>query len=98
MLSVLLVFFFTAIEFGIAKNRIVKNILVYASSCCYAFFLAQFFIWVPVKIVIRMCGVESILITATLSLAVCSIIAIGFHELIEKRFSVYIMRLMGISK
>ena len=67
---------------GIKPNNILKSkTLAYASQISYMYFFAQFFLWEPLKIVLKYCGLDDYnIIRIITSFIGCIIIAILLHK------------------
>ncbi len=71
-------------KFNWIKNSVwMSKVLNYMSAISYAFFLAQFFIWSIVKVLMSVFPYGNIF-KIVISIIVCTIISIIMHELIEK--------------
>lgn len=70
------------------KRNIVEKIIGYLSSISYAFYLAQFLTWEITKTILKLFSIRDtialMVISLGISLMVCVLISIAFHEMIEK--------------
>lgn len=64
----------------------------YMSSLAYAFFLAQFFVWNPLKFVIFKTGRFSNEVLIIISFIACVIISVAFYEIIDKKSQKYLKK------
>lgn len=58
--------------------------LRYASAASYAFFLAQTFNTEIENWLFAACGIQNNVLQTAVSVALCAVIAIALHELVEK--------------
>lgn len=72
------------------KNLQQSKVIIYLSAISYAFFLAQFFVWNPIKFLMLYTGRLSNYLLISISLVVCVVISIALHELVEKKASKYL--------
>ena len=61
-----------------------SKVLRYASAASYAFFLAQTFNTEIENWLFATCGIQNNVLQIIMSVALCAIIAVALHELIEK--------------
>jgi len=85
---------FPVIIFCIARIPFKKlqqsKVILYLSAISYAFFLAQFFVWNPLKFLMLYTGRLSNYSLIAISLVACVVISILLHELVEKKASKYL--------
>ena len=60
----------------------IKPIIIYLSSISYSFFVAQFFVWDIVKLIMGQC--ENNILKIGVCTVVCVLLATIMHEIIEK--------------
>lgn len=70
------------------------NIVIYLSSLTYSFFLAQFFVWNPLKFVILYIGRLSNEVLVIISFILCVIISVVLYEFIDKKSQKYLKKEM----
>lgn len=96
--SALMLLSFAMNDFPALERGKANRCLAYASNISYAFFLAQFFTWPPIKVLTRKQGNNNNAIKIVSSFLLCIMISVFFHEVIEKRGAAYIRKITGISK
>lgn len=70
---------------GLKSPRLQKSaVLRYASAVSYAFFLAQTFNTEIENWLFPLCGIQNNVLQIAVSVALCAVIAIALHELVEK--------------
>ena len=77
----------TALHNKLYYSKAVKCVISYANSLCYPFFLAQFFVWKPMKYLEENTNIFQLygnIKKITLSFVMCVAISIIFYELICK--------------
>lgn len=78
------------------KRNFVTKVLVYLSSISYAFYLAQFFTWEITNIILKFFRIRGTIALTTISLGIsltlCVLISITFHEIIERPISKYLKK------
>ena len=62
------------------------------SSLTYSFFLAQFFVWNPLKFVILYIGRWSNEVLVIISFITCVIISVVLYEFIDKKLQKYLKK------
>lgn len=68
---------------NISKNLEKIRAIPFLAKISYTFFLAQLFLWSPVKILLQLSGMDSNSARFILSFALCTMIAIFLHKVIE---------------
>ncbi|SOD16717.1 Peptidoglycan/LPS O-acetylase OafA/YrhL, contains acyltransferase and SGNH-hydrolase domains [Fibrobacter sp. UWB16] len=70
---------------GLKSPRLLGSaVLRYASAASYAFFLAQTFNTEIENWLFAVCGIQNNVLQITLSVSLCTVIAVALHELVEK--------------
>lgn len=69
---------------GVKKQNRENKILAYFSNICYAFFLAQLFIWPIMRKIIDIVGIYDNGFKIISSFIFCTVFAVAIHEIIEK--------------
>ena len=86
---------FTLIIFGLAgfKNYYLEHskILQYLSSISYVFFLAQFFVWPSVPVLLSYVNTDNNIIRIIIAFILCIMLSIFFYEVFEKHLNKYLI-------
>lgn len=86
---------FTLIIFGLAgfKNYYLEHskILQYLSSISYVFFLAQFFVWPSVPILLSYVNIDNNITRIIISFILCIMLSIFFYEVFERPLNKYLI-------
>lgn len=86
---------FTLIIFGLAgfKNYYLEHskILQYLSSISYVFFLAQFFVWPSVPVLLSYVNTDNNIIRIIIAFILCIMLSIFFYEVFEKPLNKYLI-------